>query len=211
MNFKSNYPYSIAAKLAQQNLVVTNVSPITEEADGSIDLGERLHLQIGADYITLCHEQGEGLEFHDIPDEQVLIEQLQFHTQTFAIIKPGADCEAVLSELARRGFKIIGKPATKKLTEAEAALFYAEHADKPFYADLVSFMTSRPVTLLVLTYTHDPEQTVLALRKAVGATNSTTPGSIRAMFGNPAITRENAIHASDSKKAAARERTIFKL
>lgn len=181
------------------------------EADGSIDLGPDLHLQIGDTYISLAQEKNGIFTFTDIQSQPDLIAQLQFHTQTFAMIKPGVDSVAVMREIEKRRFKIINQPYFIQLTKDQAEQFYAEHAGRPYFPDLIEYMTSGPISALIITYPSHPSQTINKFREAIGATNSSTPGSIRAMFGNPAITRENAIHASDSKENAKRERAIFNL
>ena len=93
----------------------------------------------------------------------------------------------------------------KKLTEAEAKAFYAVHAERPFYNDLVAFMTSGPVVLQVL----EGENAVAANREVMGATNpaDAADGTIRKDFAESI--EANSVHGSDSPENAAVEISYF--
>ena len=128
--------------------------------------------------------------------------------QTLAIIKPNAVRKGVsgriISMWEDAGFKI---RALKKvrLTESEAEGFYAEHQGKPFFSDLVGFMTSGPVCLLVL----EGESAVEENRRLMGATNpaQAQEGTIRRLYADSLT--ENAVHGSDAPESAAREISYF--
>ena len=91
------------------------------------------------------------------------------------------------------------------LSKDKCELFYAEHKERPFFGELVSFMTSGPVVLICL----HGENAVLKNRELMGATDpkKAAPGTIRAKHG--ANVGENAVHGSDSLESAKRELAIF--
>jgi nucleoside-diphosphate kinase len=127
---------------------------------------------------------------------------------TLAIIKPDAIARAragrILAHLEEQGFTLRAARMLR-LDPAQAGEFYAVHRERPFYADLVRFMTSGPCMPMVL----EREDAVAALRTAIGATDpaESAPGTVRALF---AESRErNAIHASDSDENAVREIAFF--
>lgn len=93
----------------------------------------------------------------------------------------------------------------RTLTKEQAEAFYAEHKGKPFYADLVTMMSSGPVVVMVV----EGNNAQASLREVVGATDpkKAAPGTIRAAFGKSV--GENAIHASDSPESAEREIQFF--
>ena len=128
--------------------------------------------------------------------------------KTFSIIKPDAVAKNVIGEINSRfekaGLRIVAQKMVQ-LTEAQAGGFYAEHKERPFYNDLVSFMTSGPVVLQVL----EGDNAVALNRELMGATNpkEATPGTIRADFAESID--ENAVHGSDSETSAAREISFF--
>jgi nucleoside-diphosphate kinase len=128
--------------------------------------------------------------------------------RTFAMLKP--DCVQrglageVLSRLERKGFRI----AAMKLiavSEAQARRHYAVHEGKPFYADLLSFIRSAPVVVMVL----EAPDAIAQLRNLVGATDpaKAAAGSIRGDLG--LFIRNNLIHASDSAENAAYETAVY--
>ena len=127
---------------------------------------------------------------------------------TLTIIKPDAvragNTGNILAHLEKEGFTV---RALRKLrlTEAQAKAFYAVHADRPFYGELVEFMTSGPVVPAAL----EGENAVPKLREAMGATNSkeAAEGTIRNLYGTDI--GENAIHGSDSEENAAIELAFF--
>ena len=102
---------------------------------------------------------------------------------TFSIIKPDATRRNLTGQINARleaaGLRIVGQKR-KQLTEAEAEAFYAVHAERPFYNDLVAFMTSGPVVLQVL----EGENAITANREVMGATNpdDAADGTIRKDF-----------------------------
>jgi len=123
---------------------------------------------------------------------------------TLAIVKPDAVASgkagAILAQLEREGFRIRALRMTR-LSEAQAEAFYAVHRERPFYASLVTFMTSGPVIPVVL----EADSAVSRLREVIGATDpaEAAEGTIRARFAESK--ERNAIHASDSDENAARE------
>ena len=128
--------------------------------------------------------------------------------QTFSIIKPNAVQKnaigAIIERFEKEGLKI----AAAKLAvipKAQCEEFYAEHKARPFFGELVSFMTSGPVVLMVLS----GENAVTRNREIMGATNpaEAAPGTLRKLFGDSV--GENAVHGSDSPESAAREISLF--
>ncbi len=128
--------------------------------------------------------------------------------RTFSIIKPDAVAKNVIGQIYSRfenaGLKIVAAKMIH-LTEEQAGGFYAEHKERPFYADLVGFMTSGPVVVQVL----EGENAVLQNRDLMGATNpqEAEAGTIRADFAESIDA--NAVHGSDSTTSAAREIDYF--
>lgn len=127
---------------------------------------------------------------------------------TLAIIKPDAmragTSEAIIKKIKDNGFTIVQKKETT-LTKEQAEGFYAEHKERGFFPDLVSFMISGPVTLMVL----EKDNAVKAWRDLMGATNpaEAAEGTIRKLYG--ASKGENATHGSDSLASAQREVAFF--
>ena len=127
---------------------------------------------------------------------------------TLTIVKPDAVAAGntgdIIAHLERAGFVIA---AMKKVTlsEAQARDFYAVHSGRPFYNDLVAFMTSGPVVPMIL----KREYAVAKLREARGATDSrqAAEGTIRNLYGTDI--EKNAIHGSDAPETAAVERAFF--
>ena len=128
--------------------------------------------------------------------------------RTFSIIKPDAVAKNVIGEITTRfekaGLRVVASKMVQ-LSEREAGGFYAEHQERPFYGDLVSFMTSGPVIVQVL----EGEDAIAKNRELMGATNpkEAAAGTIRADFAESID--ENAVHGSDSEAAAAREIAFF--
>jgi len=128
--------------------------------------------------------------------------------RTLSIIKPDAVAKNVIGKIASRfetnGLKIV-KMQMKQLSEAEAQGFYAEHSERPFFGDLVAFMTSGPVVVQVL----EGEGAVNKNRDLMGATNpqDAAEGTIRRDFAESIDA--NAVHGSDSTTSAAREIEYF--
>ncbi len=128
--------------------------------------------------------------------------------RTLTIIKPDSveknNVGAIIAHLEREGFRIVAA-RMMRLTEAQARAFYEVHKERPFYNDLVAYMTSGPVWPMCL----ERENAVIYLREVMGATNpaDAAEGTIRALYGE-SIER-NAIHGSDSPENAAREISFF--
>lgn len=128
--------------------------------------------------------------------------------QTLSIIKPDAVAKNVTGQINARfeaaGLQIIAQKMLR-LSDDVAGGFYAEHKERPFYADLVAFMTSGPVVVQVL----EGEGAILKNRELMGATNpaEADAGTIRADFANSIDA--NAVHGSDSPTSAAREIAYF--
>ncbi len=128
--------------------------------------------------------------------------------RTLSIIKPDAvgnnHIGNIYSRFEKAGLKIIAAKMIH-LSANQAGQFYAEHAERPFYNDLVSFMTSGPVMVSVL----EGDNAVLAHRDLMGATNpmDAATGTIRADLATSID--ENACHGSDSTDSAANEIKFF--
>jgi nucleoside-diphosphate kinase len=128
--------------------------------------------------------------------------------QTLSIIKPDAVAKnavgQILSRFEAAGLKIIACKM-QQLSSAQAEGFYAEHSERPFFKDLVAFMTSGPVSVQVLA----GENAIMANRDLMGATNpkEAAAGTIRADFAESIDA--NAVHGSDSSTSAAREIAYF--
>jgi len=124
--------------------------------------------------------------------------------RTISIIKPDAVAKNVVGEIYSRfekaGLQIVAAKM-KHLSQSEAEGFYAVHAERPFFKDLVAFMTSGPVMIQVL----EGENAVLKNRELMGATNpkEAEAGTIRADFAESIDA--NAVHGSDSLENAAIE------
>lgn len=128
--------------------------------------------------------------------------------RTFSIIKPNAVKKNVMGDIINtfetQGLKVAAAKLTL-LSKEKCELFYAEHKERPFFGELVSFMTSGPVLLMCLV----GENAVLKNREIMGATDpkKAAPGTIRAKHGDSM--GENAVHGSDSLASAERELAIF--
>lgn len=128
--------------------------------------------------------------------------------KTLSIIKPDAVRKNVIGEVLARlekaGLKIVAAKMMH-LSQDEAGNFYAVHKARPFYADLVKFMSSGPVLVSVL----EGENAVAVNRKVMGATNpkEAAPGTIRADFASSID--ENCVHGSDSLENAKTEIAFF--
>ncbi len=128
--------------------------------------------------------------------------------RTISIIKPDAVAKNVIGEIYSRfekaGLKIVAAKMVQ-LSQGQAEGFYAVHKERPFFNDLVSFMTSGPVMVQVL----EGEGAIAKNREVMGATNpkEAAPGTIRADFA--ASIDENAVHGSDAPETAAEEIAFF--
>lgn len=128
--------------------------------------------------------------------------------RTFSIIKPDAVAKNVIGKIVSRfesnGLKIV-EMQLKQLSREEAEGFYAEHKERPFFGDLVEFMTSGPVVVQVL----EGENAIALNRDLMGATNpqEAAEGTIRRDFAQSIDA--NAVHGSDSPASAEREIAYF--
>jgi nucleoside-diphosphate kinase len=128
--------------------------------------------------------------------------------RTLTIIKPdsveNSNVGNIIARIEQEGFRILAARMLA-LSETQARAFYAVHRERPFYDDLVAYMTSGPVWVMAL----ERDDAVPHLRRVMGATNpaEAEAGTIRASFGS-SIER-NAIHGSDSPENAAIEVGFF--
>lgn len=127
---------------------------------------------------------------------------------TFSIIKPNAVKKgaigAIIDKFEKNGLKVAAAKLVR-LSRPKCEEFYAEHKARPFFGELVTFMTSGPVLLMAL----KGEGAVSKNREIMGATDpkKAAPGTIRAEFGDNV--GENAVHGSDSPASAERELSLF--
>ena len=128
--------------------------------------------------------------------------------RTFTMIKPDATSKgysgAILDQISKAGFSIKAMKWTK-LTVEQAGQFYEVHKERPFYGELVAFMSSGPIVAASL----EKENAVADFRKLIGATNpaQAEEGTIRKKFA--ASMGENAVHGSDSDENAQIEGNFF--
>ena len=128
--------------------------------------------------------------------------------RTFVMVKPDGVERGLVGEIIRRieakGFKLVGLKMLK-LSQAMAERHYAEHWGKPFFQELVDFITASPVVAMVW----EGNGVIESVRKLMGKTNplEAEPGTIRGDFG--VYISKNIIHGSDSPGSAAREIEIF--
>ncbi len=129
-------------------------------------------------------------------------------TLTLGIVKPdavaGGKTGKIIAHLEQAGF-VVRAARLVRLTKAEAGAFYEVHRERPFYRDLVEFMTSGPCLPMALAR----EDAVAQMRAVIGATDpaEAAPNTIRKLFAESK--GKNAIHASDSAENAAREIGFF--
>jgi nucleoside-diphosphate kinase len=132
----------------------------------------------------------------------------QMTNRTFTMIKPDATAKgntgAILQMINAAGFRIVAMKMTQ-LSIEKAGEFYAVHAERPFYGELVEFMSRGPITAAIL----EKENAVEDFRKLIGATNpaNAEDGTIRKLYA--ASVGENAVHGSDSDENAALEGDFF--
>ncbi|NND05434.1 MAG: nucleoside-diphosphate kinase [Saprospiraceae bacterium] len=124
--------------------------------------------------------------------------------RTFTMIKPDAvkagHIGAILEKINAAGFRIVAMKLTK-LSQETAGAFYAVHRERPFYQELVDFMSSGPIVSAIL----EKENAVADFRTLIGATNpaEAAPNTIRALYATSV--GENAVHGSDSDENATIE------
>ena len=129
--------------------------------------------------------------------------------RTFVICKPDAVERGlsgeIVARLERKGLRLVAAEL-RTIDEATAKRHYAEHDGKPFFGDLVAFITRGPALLLVV---EGPEETFKVVRTLMGSTNprDAAPGTIRGDLG--ILLTENLLHGSDSPESAEREIGIF--
>ena len=128
--------------------------------------------------------------------------------RTLTIIKPDAfgagKAGKIIALLEEKGFKVVAA-RVMHLTKAQAGAFYEVHRERPFYGELVEFMTSGPCMPMIL----EKADAVAALREAIGATDpaQAAEGTVRKLYAESK--GRNAIHASDSDENAQREGRFF--
>ncbi len=121
--------------------------------------------------------------------------------RTFTMIKPDAvkagHSGAILKMINDAGFRIVAMKLTQ-LSKEKAGGFYAVHKERPFYGELVDFMSSGPIVAAIL----EKENAVADFRKLIGATNpaEAAPGTVRALYATSI--GENAVHGADSDENA---------
>lgn len=124
--------------------------------------------------------------------------------RTFTMIKPDAVADghigAILAKINEAGFRIVAMKLTR-LTRDKAGEFYEIHKERPFYGELVDFMSSGPIVAAIL----EKDNAVDDFRTLIGATNpaEAEPGTIRALYARSI--GENAVHGADSDENAIRE------
>lgn len=129
-------------------------------------------------------------------------------SRTLILVKPDAYARGltgeILARFERKGLRIVALQL-QTLTREVAERHYAEHRERPFFGELVDFITSGPLVAAVL----EGPDAVAAARQVIGATNplEAAPGSIRGDFA--VEVGQNMVHGSDSDESAARETAIF--
>ena len=127
---------------------------------------------------------------------------------TLVLVKPDgvrrALCGEILARFERRGYELRGARLLK-VSKALAREHYAEHKGKPFFGELVDFITSGPVLALAVR----GEDAIAGIRSLMGATNpaDSAPGTIRGDYAT--LLSENVVHGSDSPSSARRELRLF--
>ncbi|PCI38013.1 MAG: nucleoside-diphosphate kinase [Thiotrichales bacterium] len=124
--------------------------------------------------------------------------------RTLSIIKPDAVAKNIIGKIydifETNGLKVVSAKMTQ-LSQATAKEFYSEHSERPFFGELVEFITSAPVMLQIL----EGENAIAKNRELMGSTNpkDAAPSTIRAKFADSIS--KNAVHGSDAQESAARE------
>ena len=128
--------------------------------------------------------------------------------RTFSIIKPDATARnltgAINAVIEKAGLRIVAQKRTR-MTRGQAETFYAVHRERPFFGELVAFMTSGPVLVQVL----EGENAIARYREIMGATNpaNAAEGTIRKLYAKSV--GENSVHGSDASETAAAEIAQF--
>lgn len=128
--------------------------------------------------------------------------------RTLVLVKPDGVSRGlvgeVLSRIERKGYTLVALEL-RTLDRVTAETHYGEHADKPFFGDLVEFITGGPLVAAVI----EGPDAIEAWRTMMGVTNpiKSAPGTIRGDFAN--VMQENLVHGSDSPESAAREIALF--
>ncbi|ULQ57637.1 nucleoside-diphosphate kinase [Flavihumibacter rivuli] len=128
--------------------------------------------------------------------------------RTFTMIKPDAmkngHAGAILDRIIKEGYRVVALKMTK-LSAEKAGEFYAVHKERPFFGELVEFMSSGPIIAAIL----EKENAVAEFRNLIGATNpaNAEEGTIRKLYATSV--GENAVHGSDSDENAAIEGAFF--
>jgi len=139
---------------------------------------------------------------------QLQKDKIYMNNRTFTMIKPDATSKgytgAILDQIIKAGFSVKAMKWTK-LTQEQAGQFYEVHKERPFYGELVEFMSSGPIVAAIL----EKENAVADFRKLIGATNPSQAeeGTIRKNFATSM--GENAVHGSDSDENAQIEGNFF--
>jgi nucleoside-diphosphate kinase len=129
--------------------------------------------------------------------------------RTFVICKPDAVerglCGEILARFERKGLRVVAVEL-RTISRVTAEQHYGEHVGKPFFDDLIAFITRSPALLLAL---EGPADTWEVVRSMMGATNSrkAAPGTVRGDLG--VVDMENLVHGSDGPESAAREIALF--
>jgi len=129
-------------------------------------------------------------------------------SRTLILVKPDAFARGltgeILARFERKGLRIVALKL-ERISRETAERHYAEHRERPFFGELVDFITSGPLVAAVL----EGHEAVKAARQVIGATNplEAAPGSIRGDFALEV--GQNMVHGSDSDESAARETAIF--
>lgn len=128
--------------------------------------------------------------------------------RTLILVKPDAFARSLTGEIIarfeRKGLRIVALKHMR-VTQELAERHYAEHAERPFFGELVAFITSAPLVAMVL----EGKDAVRAARQVIGATDplEAAPGSVRGDFATEV--GQNMVHGSDSPESAAREAALF--
>src|SRR5690606_9495277 len=187
----------------RRGAVQSGIAPASEQVNTALQLDCSACYVFAVNLRIIC-----GLTPLYLSSNPISLESFMAVERTLSIIKPDAVAKNVIGQILSRfeqaGLSIVAAKMVQ-LSQADAEGFYAEHKERPFFKDLVSFMTSGPVVVQVL----EGEGAVLKNRDLMGATNpkEAAAGTIRADFAESIDA--NAVHGSDSTTSAAREIGYF--